>query len=433
MARWIVAGPPCSGKSAFVKDRAGAGDLIYDYDALMGAMTGQSLHEHEERIRLYVLAARDAIVEALAKNPDQGAWIITATHKAGELRELRQALGAGVILLMVDPEEAHRRCTEAGRPAAWHEYIDRWYRRSDIDPAEFPMPDLAKGKRSMETKTYTAGLELKAAGSGEFEAIFATLGTPDLDGDIATQSSFKAGQVVIVEPWNHDYGSLPVGKGQIRTDDTTARIAGRFFMDTPAGKAHHTVLRELREIVEFSYTFRILDAGPGTFEGQKVRFLRSLDVCGIAPVTRGAAGPGRSGLVSIKTAASAGGGLHLLALGPRNPAAALRQVEALADPKTLGHMAETELVDLELTHIEGRLQRSGTHPTNRDLLADRIRAGYTDADGQPSEAWVGAMVAGELAGRAAQLATRRGGVNEQIVEREAAAAVESWARSPARR
>jgi hypothetical protein len=139
----------------------------------------------------------------------------------------------------------------------------------------------------MKTKTFTAPMELKKDGEpGEFKAIFATLNVIDHDRDVTVSGAFKE-QPTIVEPWNHGW-NLPAGKGVIKADSKKAWIEGQFFLDTEAGKENYTTVKNLGDLVEWSYTFNIEDADRGLFDGEEVNFLRSLDVVGVAPVTRGA-------------------------------------------------------------------------------------------------------------------------------------------------
>jgi phage head maturation protease len=152
----------------------------------------------------------------------------------------------------------------------------------------------------METKTFKAPLGFKADGDkGEFEAVFATLNVIDWDGDVTLPGAFGE-QRVLLEAWNHNYAMPPVGKGQIFERENEAIVAGRFFMDTSAGAEHYTVAKELGEMQEFSYTFNILDAAPGVFDGQTVRFLKRLEVIGVGQVSRGAGIATR--LTAIKSA-----------------------------------------------------------------------------------------------------------------------------------
>ena len=152
----------------------------------------------------------------------------------------------------------------------------------------------------MRRKTYQGAIELKADGQpGEFRAEFATLNVVDRDGDVTPPGAFHDGQETIIEAWNHNYGELPVGKGVIREVGDKAVIEGVFFLDTAAGMEHYKTVKNLGSLQEWSYTFDVIDASFGKFEGQDVQFLRDLDVWGVAPVERGAGIDTRT--VSIKT------------------------------------------------------------------------------------------------------------------------------------
>jgi hypothetical protein len=140
----------------------------------------------------------------------------------------------------------------------------------------------------MKTKTFRAAIEFKADGtSGEFRAGFATLNVIDHDGDVTLPGAFKE-QRVIIEPWNHNWGLLPVGKGAIREDGDKAIADGQFFLDTMGGSEHYKTVRNLGDQQEWSYSFDIEESEYGQFNGHDVRFLKKLNVIGVGPVTRGA-------------------------------------------------------------------------------------------------------------------------------------------------
>lgn len=142
----------------------------------------------------------------------------------------------------------------------------------------------------MKQKVFHAPIHLKANSdeTGEFTAEFATLEVIDHDNDVTRPGAFHDGQETLVEPWNHNYGDLPVGKGTIHEQDHKAVIEGKFFLDTQSGLEHYRVVKALGPIQEWSYTFQIEQASQGVFEDQPVQFLEGLDVWGVAPVTRGA-------------------------------------------------------------------------------------------------------------------------------------------------
>jgi hypothetical protein len=146
--------------------------------------------------------------------------------------------------------------------------------------------------------------ELKVDEAGSIELAFAQLNTIDADGDVTVPGAFPS-KTVPMSAYGHTSwdGALPVGKGSISERDNWAVYTGQFFMDTTAGRDTHATLKGLGELAEFSYGYNVLDGGPGTFDGQPVRFLRSLDVFEVSPVLKGA-GVGTHTL-SIKSGAPA--------------------------------------------------------------------------------------------------------------------------------
>jgi hypothetical protein len=142
----------------------------------------------------------------------------------------------------------------------------------------------------MKQKIFHAPIVLKTeeGKEGEFTAEFATLNVIDHDNDVTRPGAFREDQPTLIEPWNHNYGELPVGKGVIHEKDNKAIIEGKFFLDTQSGVEHYRVVKALGPLQEWSYTFTVEQASQGRFEDQDVQFLEKLDVWGVAPVTRGA-------------------------------------------------------------------------------------------------------------------------------------------------
>jgi len=140
-----------------------------------------------------------------------------------------------------------------------------------------------------ERKEFRAPIALKADGEeGTFEAVFATFNVVDRDGDVTRPGAFQDGQKVRVSAWGHNWGVLPVGKGVIRADEEKAWVEGRFFLDTEGGLDTYRTVKGLEELQEWSYGFDILNSSEGEFDGERVRYLESLDVYEVSPVMLGA-------------------------------------------------------------------------------------------------------------------------------------------------
>ena len=134
-----------------------------------------------------------------------------------------------------------------------------------------------------------ANLKITDAEKGEVEAVFATLGVVDYDGDVTVKGAFTE-EDVRISAYNHESwkGALPVGKGTIREEGDKAVFKGRFFLDTTSGRDTFGVVKEMGELQEWSYGYDTLEAEPGTKEGQTVNFIKRQKVHEVSPVILGA-------------------------------------------------------------------------------------------------------------------------------------------------
>jgi len=129
---------------------------------------------------------------------------------------------------------------------------------------------------------------------GQVEAVFSVYNTLDTDGDVvipgAIKSGFKDNQVPMVFAHKWDQ---PIGKGVIETDDDKATFKGSFFMGTEAGKEAYNLAKEMGDLQEWSFGFRINDYEVAEFQkdGESVgdvRYLKDLEVFEVSPVLVGA-------------------------------------------------------------------------------------------------------------------------------------------------
>lgn len=116
----VVTGPPCSGKSTYVQERARPGDIVIDFDLLAEALGSVSTHDHPEHIRHVAVATRKAAIQAALREHRCGhhVWIVQCDPLAWP--------DATVVHLTADPAELHRRADAAGRPARTHAAIDHY-------------------------------------------------------------------------------------------------------------------------------------------------------------------------------------------------------------------------------------------------------------------------------------------------------------------
>lgn len=84
MSLIIVHGPPCSGKSTYVREHMGERDVCFDYDKIANALTGKQLHTLADKnhARTMVLAARYAMLESYRRHSSgiRDFYVITSSQ-----------------------------------------------------------------------------------------------------------------------------------------------------------------------------------------------------------------------------------------------------------------------------------------------------------------------------------------------------------------
>lgn len=127
---------------------------------------------------------------------------------------------------------------------------------------------------------FKAALRPVDTATGEFEAIVATLGVKDHDGDVILPGAFKDGAEIRII-WHHDW-TRPVGKAVLRqkTIDGLDRMVaeGRFFLKTDSGREAWALVDEMGGLQEWSWGFFVHEgaAEKGVLNGEEVTFLGPL-------------------------------------------------------------------------------------------------------------------------------------------------------------
>ena len=92
---YVVTGPPCGGKSTYIKKHAKTGDIVIDMDNLARALTTEDIgnHDYSQEVRYVAMMARKAAVkEAMfqcSARRGLDAWIIHTDPSPDERRQYR--------------------------------------------------------------------------------------------------------------------------------------------------------------------------------------------------------------------------------------------------------------------------------------------------------------------------------------------------------
>lgn len=128
----VVTGPPCSGKSTYVRTHAQPGDIVIDFDVMAQAFGSPVAHDHTSATRhVTIQARRAAITAALAVHHRTTVWIVDCNISPDRMAGYRKA-GATIIRVGADTGELHRRA-DAERPHLWHRLIDQWVPPPGLD------------------------------------------------------------------------------------------------------------------------------------------------------------------------------------------------------------------------------------------------------------------------------------------------------------
>lgn len=141
----------------------------------------------------------------------------------------------------------------------------------------------------MKTKRFNGSVK-QTSDTGEVQAVFATMGVIDHDGDVIQPGAFGVQNTAFL--FAHNAHDIPLGKARIFEEGNEAIADIKINMDIERGREVHSALKFDMEngepLQEFSFGFDVVDGGFGEFEGEKVRFLKALKVHEVSPVLLGA-------------------------------------------------------------------------------------------------------------------------------------------------
>lgn len=128
MSLTVLIGPPCSGKTTWVLEHAGAHDIVIDYDRIAVALagTGAHTHKHPKVLKEVTMVARRAAIREALKHAAVVNVYLIHTHPAPHDMAAYRRDGATLIVLDPGRDVVTQRCRTmrtTGHLAA----VKRWY------------------------------------------------------------------------------------------------------------------------------------------------------------------------------------------------------------------------------------------------------------------------------------------------------------------
>lgn len=129
----IICGPPGSGKTTYVMERAKQYDVILDLDRILGALNTKTSHIKPTYLMRCAWEMRDALIDHIQVARDiPRVWIIEGAPLLKRRHGLRDRLHAEVILLLPTPQQCKDRIKNAqdrDQSAPWDTWIDEWFEK----------------------------------------------------------------------------------------------------------------------------------------------------------------------------------------------------------------------------------------------------------------------------------------------------------------
>lgn len=129
---YVVTGPPCVGKSTWVRQRATRGDLVVDLDRIALAISTEDTphHDYPPEIRYIAMQMRKtAVAAALRYGRTRNAYIIHAKPTSRSLGQYRAA-GAHIVELTETYDVLIARAKAERPPHIW-QTLARWWEEPD--------------------------------------------------------------------------------------------------------------------------------------------------------------------------------------------------------------------------------------------------------------------------------------------------------------
>lgn len=131
---YLVYGPPCSGKTTYVRNNMTKGDLVIDLDEIFKAISLQEKYDKPDNLKHNVFAIKNLLIDNIKTRFGKfnNAWIIGGYSNKYERDKLTNELGAELIYIESTKEECIARLKHSNdyrkeKIKEWEGYINKWF------------------------------------------------------------------------------------------------------------------------------------------------------------------------------------------------------------------------------------------------------------------------------------------------------------------
>lgn len=272
----VLTGPPCAGKSTYIREHAKKGDLVVDYDEIGVTLGAAEKWNPAGIVQKAAMKAREAAIMIALKHPGAESWVIQSRISEG-LRKTFEDAGAEIIELDPGKEVCLERAKRDRRPKNIILAIEGWY----------------KGKKGGTMKTKLFEVQYKDEGTGSIEGYASTwIRQPDSYGDVVAKGAFTKtlrdrwnGGKGIPFIWAHQMDNLKsfIGTAEADEDEKGLHFVAKFDNTEEAQKVRQ--LYKDGRLRKFSFAYDVRECAMVTLEDNtKANELRELDLYEISAV-----------------------------------------------------------------------------------------------------------------------------------------------------
>lgn len=126
----VVYGSPCSGKSTYVHKKMGSGDVVYDYDSILAAITTNDVHSTgKSEAHDIVLNLRDSFIKKTQQKEASGIAYVITQYPTDHLKKILPDNTEYILIESTQKDCLQRLKNDDTRQdkEGWAEIINRWF------------------------------------------------------------------------------------------------------------------------------------------------------------------------------------------------------------------------------------------------------------------------------------------------------------------
>ena len=134
----VVCGAAGSGKTTYVRNNRRSEDLVWDFDAIVAAITLGDWYEKPAPAVNMAYLLRNAFYRQIEQPSDcKRAWILTTAARMSEVEWFKRELNAEVRVLRTPAQECLRNIEadprRAGKAHLWRASVEKWHERARME------------------------------------------------------------------------------------------------------------------------------------------------------------------------------------------------------------------------------------------------------------------------------------------------------------